>query len=190
MKRRANYAADRMVSDALRGNRSPVGRPRSLSQVDKKMATKPIFLSRPTVVPPSCEKEAFRFERFLNGHGFHSVRLGGSAYSTKAPLQAVIDLMKSSVGAIILGFPKQSIVVRGFTKEVAIDLPTPWNHIEGALAYALERPTLVVVQAGIEGGVFDHGITGEFVMKVDFASAGWFQTPAFQGVFDDWKKKV
>lgn len=154
------------------------------------MPTKQIFLSRPTAVLPNCQNEAVRFERFLNGHGLHSIRLGGGSYSTKAPLQAVIELMKNSVGAIILGFPKQSIVVRGFKNEVTIDLPTPWNQIEGALAYALKKPTLVVVQNGIDGGVFDHGITGEFVMKVDFSSAGWFQTQGFLGVFEDWKKRL
>lgn len=154
------------------------------------MSTRPIFLSRPTVLPSGCEKEAARFERFLNGHGFHPVRLGGDSYSTKAPLKAVIELMKSSVGAIILGFPKQSICVTGFRDDVSISMPTPWNHIEGALAYALEKPTLVVVQSGISGGVFDHGITGEFVMKLDFCAPKWFQTSAFTGVFNDWKKRI
>jgi hypothetical protein len=154
------------------------------------MPTQPVFLSRPTALDQTSSKEADRFERFLNGHGFHPVRLGGGSYSTKAPLQAVIDLMKTCNGAIILGYPKQTICISGFSADFRIELSTPWNQIEGALAYALQKPTLVVSHTGVKGGVFDYGITGEFVLRANLESEGWFQTPEFTGVFNDWKAKI
>jgi len=154
------------------------------------MSTRPVFLSRPTKVAAAYSAEAEKFERFLNGHGFHPVRLGGGSYSTKAPLQAVIELMAGCVGAVVLGYPKQAIAVEGFGTDVSFELPTPWNQIEGALAYALKKPTLVVAHASIGGGVFDYGITGEFVFKGDLSKAGWFKTAGFAGAFNDWKQRV
>ena len=154
------------------------------------MPTRPIFLSRPTTLSGDYSTEADKFERFLNGHGFHPVRLGGSSYSTKAPLQAVIDLMKKCDGAIILGYPKQEVSAKGFGSDISITLPTPWNQIEGALSYALKKPALVVAHNGIGGGVFDYGITGEFVYKGDLTKTGWFKVAAFTGAFNDWKKRV
>jgi hypothetical protein len=151
---------------------------------------KPIFLSRPSKLPPLFSTEAERFERFLNGHGFVPRRLGGGSYSTKAPLLAVIDLMKQCEGAIILGYPKLCISVAGLKDDLNFDFPTPWNHIEGALAYALQKPTFVIAHSGVEGGVFDYGITGEFVLKTSLAADGWFKTPEFTGAFDDWKQRL
>jgi hypothetical protein len=97
------------------------------------MATLPIFLSRPTSLSGSMVAEADRFERFLNGHGFHAMRLGGENYSTKAPLQAVIDLMSQCNGAIILGYPKQTICVSGFSGDFRAELSTPWNQMRAHL---------------------------------------------------------
>jgi len=154
------------------------------------MTKRPIFLSRPTSLSGSMAAEANRFERFLNGHGFHPMRLGGENYSTKAPLQAVIDLMSQCNGAIILGYPKQTICVSGFSGDFRAELSTPWNQIEGALAYALKKPALVVAHTTVNGGVFDYGITGEFVLRADLENDGWFKTKQFLGVFADWKKRI
>ena len=98
--------------------------------------------------------------------------------------------METCVGAIILGYPKQEISVQGFAANVSISFPTPWNQIEGALSYALKKPTLVVAHNKIDGGVFDYGITGEFVYKADLTKAGWFKVSAFTGAFNDWKKRI
>jgi len=134
--------------------------------------------------------EADRFKRFLKGHGFHAKRLGGDDYSTKAPLQAVIDLMAQCDGAIILGYPKQMICLSGFSGDFRAELSTPSNQIEGALAYALKKPALVVAHTAVSGGVFDYGITGEFVLRADLEHDGWFKTKQFVGVFADWKARV
>lgn len=154
------------------------------------MDTRPVFLSRPSTLSNSMSAEADRFERFLHRHGFHPVRLGGDNYSTKAPLQAVIDLMRGCDAAIILGYPKQTICLSGFSADFRVELATPWNQIEGALAYALQKPTLVVAHTPVGGGVFDYGITGEFVLRADLENDGWFQTKQFSGVFADWKARV
>ena len=98
--------------------------------------------------------------------------------------------MGTCAGAIILGYPKQGFALTGFDRDVAVELPTAWNQIEGALAYALGKPTLVVAHKGIQGGVFDYGVTGEFVFKCDLGSTGWFKANDFSGCFNDWQKRL
>jgi hypothetical protein len=74
--------------------------------------------------------------------------------------------------------------------KVSYALPTPWNQIEGALAYASHKPILVVAHPGISGGVFDHGITGEGVLHLDLTQATWFEKPEFQQPFAEWLGEV
>lgn len=154
-----------------------------------------IFLSRPTKVGASFEAAYQQFERFLDAQGFQLKRLGGGNFSKKAPLRAVIDLIQGSAGAIILGYPQLefSHEVRRSAEvqnKVSTVIPTPWNQIEGALAYASEKPILVVAHPGISGGVFDHGITGEGVLHLDLSEAGWFEKAEFQQPFAEWLGEV
>lgn len=154
-----------------------------------------IFLSRPTKVGAAYEAVYRQFEQFLSTHDFTLKRLGGGSFSKKAPLRAVIDLINGSAGAIILGYPQLefSHEVRRSAEvqnKVSTVIPTPWNQIEGALAYASEKPILVVAHPGISGGVFDHGITGEGVIHLDLDQAGWFEKPEFQQPFAEWLTEV
>ena len=154
-----------------------------------------IFLSRPTKVGAPFESAYQQFDGFLTGQGFALKRLGGGNFSKKAPLRAVIDLIDGCTGAIILGYPqiefsheaRRSAEVQN---KVTYAMPTPWNQIEGALAYAGGKPILVVAHPGIAGGVFDHGITGEGVLHLDLGEAGWFQKPEFQQPFAEWLEEV
>lgn len=155
-----------------------------------------IFLSRPTTIGDSFEAPYSQFHGFLEEEGYAIRRLGaGEAYSKKAPLMAVINLVQECCGAIILGYPqlelhhetRRNATVRDGFRYV---FPTPWNQIEGALAYANGCPTLVVAHPGIDGGIFDHGITGEMVLHVDLAEEGWFMKPDFVYPFREWAQEV
>ena len=42
-------------------------------------------------------------------------------------------------------------------------LPTPWNHIEAGILFGLKLPLLIFKEEGINGGIFDHGITDAFI---------------------------
>ena len=154
-----------------------------------------IFISRPTVLGNGYEKPYKAFERFFKSEGFSPRRLGKSDYSLKAPLVAVMELMEQCKGAIILGYPHHEVLY-SLTKggevinEHGILLPTPWNHIEGTLAYKNGIPVLVIAQEEVEGGLFDYGVTGEFVHKSDLSSDKWFKSVEFLGIFQDWKKQI
>lgn len=154
-----------------------------------------IFISRPTVIGNGYENPYSAFEIFLRSEGFLPRRLGKSDYSLKAPLKAVIDLMDKCKGAIILGYPYHEVTYslkKGgeMLKEHKIILPTPWNQIEGTLAYKKEIPVLVIAQEGVEGGLFDYGVTGEFVHNADLSSNKWFSSDEFLGIFQAWKNQI
>ena len=58
------------------------------------------------------------------------------------------------------------------------------------MAYACDFPTLVIAHTGIEGSVFDHGITGESVIHADLADPDWSRRAFFSQPFDQWAKEV
>ncbi len=154
-----------------------------------------IFVSRPTVVGDKYEVPYKTFEKFFNAQGFSPRRLGQSDYSLQAPLKAVIGLMNQCKGALILGYPYHEVtytLAKGgdFVEERKVVLATPWNQIEGALAFQKGLPTLVVAHNGVEGGLFDYGVTGEFVYKSDLRNSKWFMAKEFIGILDSWRRRL
>lgn len=122
-------------------------------------------------------------------------RLGAGNYTLEAPLMGVMALMKQCQGAVILGYPQYEFdasISKGGAqqKQVSIHIPTPWNHIEATLAFRQHIPVLVVAHQGVLGGVFNHGVTGQYVLVTDLAEPGWHKKREFQGVFREWKAKL
>lgn len=86
------------------------------------------------------------------------------------------NLLKSvskilAAGGVILGF-EQMYIESGIIKRntdnpktinTPILIPTPWNNLEAGILFGLKLPLLIFKEDGIEGGVFDHGITDAFV---------------------------
>lgn len=154
-----------------------------------------IFLSRPSALGPECEKAYDQFVRFLKKEDFTPRRLGKSDYSLKAPIHAVIDIMEQCKGAIILGYAQvviQHEIRRGVTVQASsgMVLPTPWNQIEGALAYSRRIPVMVITQEGVSGGIFDYGVTGDFVLTLDLSATKWHHDDRFSQVYSQWKARV
>lgn len=154
-----------------------------------------IFISRPTTISEKYESPYSEFETFLRDKGIKSRRLGGSDYSRKAPLIAVMDIIEDCKGAIIIGYPQfefHNASKRADTvlSESSMLFPTPWNQIEAVLAYKKRIPVLVIAQNEINGGIFDNGITGEFVLKTDLSNNDWYKEKAFCGIFNDWYKDI
>jgi len=149
-----------------------------------------IFVSRPTLIAPEFEDVYKEFHAFLVSEHFEPRRLGGGTYSKKAFLRAVDDTMKLCSGAIVLGYPTEEMLYQVFRKgevqKTGHLWPTPWNHIEGALAYSMGLPLLVVAHEGIQGGVFDDGATGESVIRLDLAAKDWFKDERFTQPYAEW----
>lgn len=147
------------------------------------------------MIGPEFEGAYSGLHASLISQGYALRRLGAGDYSKKPPLRAIIDLINECCGAIILGYPQ--IEIQHYASRNAqpqnnfrCAYPTPWNQIEGALAYACGSPILVIAHPGIDGGVFDHGITGEGVLHIDLADPNWFRTEQFMQPFGEWAAEV
>ena len=154
-----------------------------------------IFISRPTLISTKYESSYSDFEIFLEKKGIKSRRLGSSDYSRKAPLVAVMKIIEDCKGAIIMGYPQYEVhnaskKADSVLNESCLLFPTPWNQIEAVLAYKKKIPVLVVAQNRINGGIFDEGITGEFVLKTDLSKSNWHKESVFCGIFNEWYKDI
>jgi len=154
-----------------------------------------VFVSRPTIIELVFETAYACFEKYIKRLGLESCRLGADSYTLDAPLKGVIDLIKQCQGAIILGYPQyefDAFISKGGSQQqrMSISIPTPWNHIETTLAFRQSIPVLIVAHEGVVGGVFDHGVTGQYVLMLDLSHQNWYKSKKFQGIFRDWKKRL
>ena len=154
-----------------------------------------IFLSRPTWMSEEFKEGFDNFLKFLETHELKPHTIGAGDYPNDAPLDEVISLMDQCEGAVVLGYP-QIKVEKGMLKEAEIPsnnikelyLPTEWNHIETALAYAKGLPLLVIHHMGVKRGIFDRGATNKFIYEVDLTYPGWPLLSEISGAFSKWKK--
>ena len=107
-------------------------------------------------------------------------------------MDEVIRLMKQCGGAIVLGVPQIEVragVLKGNDIDEPFSLGTEWNHIEAALAYALELPTLVIHDQTVVRGVFDRGATKSFLHEVDLSCPTWALTEPIVGAIRTWRRR-
>ena len=124
--------------------------------------------------------------------------LGGNFWSVKSPLEPVRERMEQCDGAVILAlerFRSRSGVYReGSPKEqrTGIQLfPTVWNHIEGAMAYQLRLPLLILKERPlVEEGMLDPSIHDWLIVRVDPDDPHEFRRPFLKGVVNEWIQAV
>lgn len=156
-----------------------------------------IFVSRPNSLDGYQEITMQKIEDVLGARGMRVRTIGKTDFPNVSPMKAVEQLMRQCSGAVILGFP-QTNIQRGISKlntdsEKPIKdilLPTPWNHIEASMAFMLDLPLLVIRDKGVEGGVFDIGVTGYFIHTFQLENQEWIEKPSFLQPFNEWYKEV
>jgi len=157
---------------------------------------KEIFLSVGKTSTPQQEAFVTAIEKYLQVNGLFPKTVGRSAFSSNQPLRLVADLMKACSGTVIVAFERtyieSGIERRGSTDERALSktpLPTVWNHIEAAMAYASHHPLLVIVEQGLKNeGLLEKGYDWYVQScKLDESVLGGME---FAGVFADWKRRV
>jgi hypothetical protein len=135
----------------------------------------PVFVSCPSALRPDQERSAQIILDHLEKNKLQWRALGQPDYSRKLPLVEVIGMINHCSGGIVLGFEQfhaKDVTFRRGVKghETAIkgpaSFPTPWNHLESGILYALKLPILVFHEPGIQGGVFDTGIVSDFTHKM------------------------
>jgi hypothetical protein len=158
----------------------------------------PVFVSCPTALSPEQEASRRIILDELDRYGFEERRLGFSDYPTELPLREVLVLAKHCAGGIIIGFEQLQVSAgawkRGTHKErsvgSALAIPSPWNNLEAGILFALQIPLLIFKENGIEGGVFDHGVTDAFVHPIPLPGISDSDKKAVQSVFMKWQARV
>ena len=94
------------------------------------------------------------------------------------------EIARHCCGAAIIGLP------RGTFKERRswVNIPTEFNHYEGALARTLGLPMLILAQQNLSRRVvFDYSFGPTIGTFPPGADKRWLDTPAFQVCFSQWE---
>jgi hypothetical protein len=162
------------------------------------MTTKiPVFVSAPTALSPEQQTSYEKLIRMLDHENLERRALGRTDYPTEYPLREVYLMASHCSGAVILGY-SQSIAERLIVKpntanEHKIDnvkIPTPWNHLEAGILFALRIPLMVFREDGISGGVFDEGVTDVFINKLPIGKIGKTLEKQIVAAIQTWVARV
>jgi hypothetical protein len=96
------------------------------------------------------------------------------------------DIMRRCVGAVIIGLPRWTI--SGTNGQVK--LATEYCHYEGAIARAMQLPTLLALPEDVAHRVvFDPGFGRLCEIPAD-ADSSWLGSRAFSASFDIWERQI
>jgi hypothetical protein len=164
------------------------------------MSKIPVFVSCPTTLTRNQEKMRKVIVGILDELLLEPRALGRGDYPKDYPLKEVYIIAKHCAGGLILGF-EQIYVSSGMrkrstkekkaiTKDNPVLIPTPWNHLEAGILFGLKLPLLIFKEKGIEGGVFDYGITDAFVHQMPGIRPGKDKMNELKEVFLKWHAQV
>lgn len=144
------------------------------------------------------EQEAFvkAVEDRLRSEGLIPHTVGRNTFSADAPLKTITELMQKCNGAVVISLERfyypNGIEKRGGAKEKIlgeIKLPTPFNHIEAAMAYTRGLPLLIIVEEGIKkDGLLEPGYDW-YVQYIEPKKSS-LNTAEFNGILASWKNKI
>jgi hypothetical protein len=157
----------------------------------------PVFVSCPTALNPGQDAARALVLRQLRRFHLDPRALGRSDYPTELPLREVLVIARHCSGGVILGF-EQFRSIRGIRKpgtsaaaEVSdVPFPTPWNHLEAGVLFGLTLPLLIFREQGVEGGVFDSGVTDVFIHAMPHSDDERQRKQALNDVFLKWQAEV
>lgn len=96
-------------------------------------------------------------------------------------------VMRHCDGCALLGFPRWRLT----KDETPCWLSTDYNHYEGALAYSMNLPLLVLVQDGVEPRVvFDRSFKGYIGKIPRFPTVDWLSTAEFGVPFKYFRQQL
>jgi len=158
----------------------------------------PVFVSCPTDLSIEQNKKREVILAMLDELQMEPRAIGRSDYPVDYPLKEVYVLAKHCSGGIILGF-EQIFIETGIkkrnvkTKEGIINnisIPTAWNNLEAGILFGLKIPLLIFKEDNIDGGVFDYGITDNFVHTMPSYKPSKVKLDELKQVFLTWHRLV
>jgi hypothetical protein len=146
----------------------------------------------------TAEQESFvrLIEDRLRSESLSPKTVGRNTFSSDAPLKAITELMEHCSGIVVIALERSCFPAghdkRGGPRQASlaeVRLPTPWNHIEAAMAYTTHLPLLVIVEAGLKAeGLLEPGY--DWYVQTMPLEATALASNEFNGVLADWKEKV
>lgn len=158
-----------------------------------------IFVSKPNSVTTGQEAFCNSLVQELRHRGFEPRTVGDTVLTYRAPLLKVKEEINACDGCIVLGL-RQLHILQAKLKEGTVDESdvvdtwgcTPWNHMEAVLAYALDRPMLLIRERGVQAiGVLQTGVLPDYlVLEPPALDPAWLRDRLFVEPFNDWIKDV
>src|SRR5471032_3074135 len=147
-------------------------------------------------VPHQEAQEVFirRIEGSLRSRGLEPMTLGRNNYDYRNPLPAIRNALRDCSGAIVLGLGRRYCEVAidryGSPKEEVrtdVYLPTPWNHLEAAMALQLGLPVLILKdQMVLAEGILDQALSDYIVFDFDLAAESIALSKALRLTLAQW----
>lgn len=164
----------------------------------------PVFVSCPWGLNRDQEKKAKLILDLLEQNKLQWRSLGQSDYPRNLPLGEVVGMIRHCSGGLILGFEQFRIQKGIYRRNVKrppdkggqrklIDptlFPTPWNQLEAGIIFSQGLPLMILKERGIEGGIFDIGITDVFTHFIPSPEMKKSEFDDFDSVFQRWVAEV
>jgi hypothetical protein len=158
----------------------------------------PVFVSCPTSLNEDQRAARALILRQLKRFNLEPRALGRSDYPTELPLREVMLLARHCSGGLILGFEQYrslSGILKPGTAEAKrhtanLSIPSPWNQLEAGILFGLRMPILIFRERGIEGGVFDPGVSDVFIHEMPTPTDSKARKEALSDVFLKWQAEV
>ena len=148
--------------------------------------------------PANAEQENFlqAVESFLRQRDLNPRTPGRTHLANKQPLKAVEQCMRTCKAIVVVAYERLyapvAIERRGGSEQQNLEnaiVPTVWNQVEGAMAYTLGLPVLILAQKGLRSEALLESKYDWNVQWVD-VDARALLTQDFGSVFDDWRKEI
>jgi hypothetical protein len=158
----------------------------------------PVFVSCPTILNANQEASRKIMLEELDFLRLEHRAIGTSDYPTDLPLREVYVLATHCSGGIILGFEQfyaeSGIFKRGTSAENVskngVAYPSPWNQLEAGILFGLGVPLLVFRESGINGGIFDIGVSDVFIHPMPQSDITSDQRQKLRDIMLKWQSRV
>ncbi len=155
-----------------------------------------VFLSVGRTATPKQEAFVAAVQALLRTQGFNPRTVGRTDFTTEKPLQTILDVMRACQGTVVIAFERihieRGVELPGGASATPLEhasLPTVWNQIEAAIAYALGHPLLAIAESHLrDEGFLEKGYEW-FVEWVDLDIPS-LEERHFTEAFKAWKKRV
>ena len=151
-----------------------------------------IFVSHGTPYNAAQERFCAKFRKFLESRGCECATIGQNKHGVRHPVELARDAIAECDGAAVIAFKRIEVASGtekpGSSASTSVDgriLPTVWNHLEGAMAYAHHLPLFVIVESGVHReGMLSKRLEWD-ALEVDITSKV-FASDKFQQRFGHW----